>query len=233
MTGSLNELFAATVLFVGGHFVLSSLPVRMALAGKLGETRFLTAYSAVMMVVFIWMVLAFIDTPVAMSWTPPKAFAWLPAIGMPFALFLIVCGLTTPNPTLAGTKLDDPGRDFTRGIMRVTRHPFLNGVSLWAILHLLANGETRSIVLFGGMLILSAGGMWHIDKRREYYYGADWGPVLLTTSAVPFAALLTGRAKMDWAGIGWWRLLVTIAVYLALVAVHGFAIGVPAWPVLG
>lgn len=233
MTGSLNELFAATVLFVGGHFVLSSLPVRMALVGKLGETRFLTAYSAVMLVVFAWMILAFIDTPIASAWSPPPSFAWLPAIGMPIALFLIVCGLTTPNPTLAGTKLDDPGRDLTRGIMRVTRHPFLNGASLWALLHLLANGETRSVVLFAGMLVLSVGGMWHIDKRREFHYGADWGPVMLTTSAVPFAALLTGRTTMDWAGIGWWRLLVTIAAYLALVAAHGFVIGVPAWPVLG
>ncbi|MEK9707442.1 MAG: NnrU family protein [Alphaproteobacteria bacterium] len=53
--------------------------------------------------------------------------------------------------------------------MRGTRHPFLNGV----ILHRLSNGETRSAVLFAGMLILSAGGVWHIDKSREYYYGAD------------------------------------------------------------
>ncbi|MEK9707443.1 MAG: hypothetical protein VW713_05760 [Alphaproteobacteria bacterium] len=43
--------------------------------------------------------------------------------------------------------------------------------------------------------------------------------------------MLNGHTKMDWAGIGWWRLLITIAVYLALVTVHGFAIGVPAWPV--
>ena len=63
MTGSLNELFAATVLLVGGHFALSSLPMRTALLGKLGETRFLTAYSAAMTVVFIWMILAFIDAP--------------------------------------------------------------------------------------------------------------------------------------------------------------------------
>jgi uncharacterized membrane protein len=154
-------------------------------------------------------------------------------MGMPFALFLIVYRLTTANPTLAGTKMDDPGRDHTRGIMRVTRQPFLNEVILWAILQLLSNGETRSVVLFAEMLILSAGGIWHIDKRREYYYGADWGPVLLTTSAVPFAAMLNGRTKMDWAGIGWWRRLVSIAVYLALVTVHGFAIGAPAWPVLG
>jgi uncharacterized membrane protein len=233
MIGGLNALFAATVLFVGGHFLLSSLPVRMALVGKLGETRFLTFYSVAMVAVFVWMILAFINTPVDTMWSTPPALLWLPAVAMPIAIFLIVCGLSTPSPTLAGTKLDEPGSDLTRGIMRVTRHPFLNGMSLWALVHLIVNGDTRSIVLFTGMLILTVGGMWHIDKRREFHYGADWGPVLLTTSAVPFGALLTRRTTMDWAGIGWWRLLLSVAIYLALVAAHPFVIGQPAWPGLG
>ncbi|MBO6783391.1 MAG: NnrU family protein [Alphaproteobacteria bacterium] len=230
MSGSLNELFAASVLFVAGHFILSSVPVRMALVGRLGETRFLVAYSVVILAIFVWMLLAFSQAPTDPAWAPPPALQWLPLIGMPLALFLVVCGLTTPSPTLAGTKLDEPGRDLTQGIIRVTRHPFLNGVSLWAILHLLANGESRSVVLFTAMLVLSVGGMWHIDKRREFHYGADWGPVMLTTSAVPFAALITGRTTMDWAGIGWWRVLASVAAYVAIVAVHGLVIGVPAFP---
>ncbi len=233
MIDGLNALFAATVLFVGGHFLLSSLPVRMALVGKLGETRFLTVYSAVMVVVFVWMILAFINAPAYTLWTTPPTLLWLPAVTMPIAIFPIVCGVTTPSPTLAGTRLDEPGSDLTRGIMRVTRHPFLNGMSLWALVHLIVNGDTRSIVLFTGLLILTLGGMWHIDKRREFHYGADWGPVLLTTSAVPFGALFTKRTIMDWAGIGWWRLLLSVAIYLALVAVHPFVIGKSAWPGIG
>ena len=205
----------------------------MALVGKLGETRFLTAYSALMVIIFVWMILAYINAPIDIVWRTPPALLWLPAVTMPIAVFLIVCGLSTPSPTLAGTKLDEPGPDLTRGIMRVTRHPFLNGMSLWALVHLIVNGDSRSVILFAGMLILSAGGMWHIDKRREFHYGADWGPVMLTTSAVPFGALLTRRTTMDWAGIGWWRVLLSIAIYLALVAAHPFVMGAPAWPGLG
>ena len=233
MIGSLNALFAATVLFVVGHFALSSQPLRMVLVGKLGETRFLTAYSALMLVVFVWMILAYINAPVDIVWRTPELWLWLPGVAMPLAIFLMVCGLSTPSPTLAGTRLDEPGRNLTRGIMRVTRHPFLNGISLWALVHLIVNGDSRSIILFAGMLILSVGGMWHIDKRREFHYGADWGPVMLTTSAIPFGALLARRTTMDWAGIGWWRVLLSIAIYLALVAGHGFVIGEPAWPVIG
>lgn len=38
-------------------------------------------------------------------------------------------------------------------ITRVVRHPQLAGVSLWAIGHLLANGDLASVVLFGWLLV--------------------------------------------------------------------------------
>ena len=64
MTGSLDMLFAATALFVGGHFMLSSVPVRLALINKIGETRFLAYYSVLMVAVFAWMILAYIRAPI-------------------------------------------------------------------------------------------------------------------------------------------------------------------------
>lgn len=233
MIGSLDALFAATALFVGGHFMLSSMPVRLALINKVGETRFLAYYSVSMVLVFAWMILAYIRAPIDILWNTPDALLWLPAIVMPPALFLIVCGVTTPSPTIAGTSPDDPGRELTRGIIRITRHPFLNGMSLWAAAHLIVNGDTRAVILFAGLLILSVFGMYRIDKRREFLYGADWGPILLTTSLVPFGAILARRTSFDWAGIGWWRLLLSVAVYLGLVALHPFVLGAAAWPGLG
>ncbi|MBT4906340.1 MAG: NnrU family protein [Rhodospirillaceae bacterium] len=233
MIGSLDALFAATALFVGGHFMLSSSPVRLALINKMGETRFLTYYSLLMVVVFAWMILAFIRAPIDTLWETPDALLWLPAIAMPLALFLIICGVTTPSPTIAGTAPDEPGRDLTRGIIRITRHPFLNGMSVWAAAHLVVNGDTRAIIVFAGMLILSVVGMFRIDKRREYLYGADWGPIMLTTSLMPFGAILSKRTSFDWSGIGWWRLLLTVAIYLGLVWLHPFILGEAAWPGLG
>ena len=38
-------------------------------------------------------------------------------------------------------------------ITRKIRHPQLTGVKLWAVAHLLANGDWASVVLFGGLLI--------------------------------------------------------------------------------
>src|SRR3546814_471469 len=187
-----------------------------------------------MVVVFVWMVLAYRGAPTAALWDLGHAGRGLPGIVMPFALFFAVCGLTTPSPTMAGARPpDDPGKDVTRGIMRITRHPFLTGVALWAAAHLLANGDTASAILFGGLLILAVGGMWHIDRRREQKFGAAWGPILMSTSAVPFAAIAGGRTRFDWAGIGLWRALLTIALYLALIFVHPIVFGVPAIPGMG
>jgi uncharacterized membrane protein len=114
--------------------------------------------------------------------------------------------------------------------MRITRHPFLNGVAIWAVAHLLASIDTANLILFGGLLILATGGMWHIDKKKEAQHGADWGPVLLTTSAVPFLALAQKRTRFDWPGIGWGRAAVTAVIYLVLVWAHPAVLGAAAWP---
>lgn len=230
MTGGLDILFAATVAFVGGHFLLSSAPVRGALVRQFGEKTFLTYYAVVATALFVWLVFAYRDAPLEILWGDTSVLLWVPAVVMPVALFFAVCGLTTPNPTMAGSDALTAGRDPTQGIMRITRHPFLNGVALWALAHLVANGDTASFILFGGLFILSAGGMWHIDRKKEAQHGADWGPILLTTSAVPFLALAQKRTSFDWAGIGWWRVGVTIIVYGVLLWAHPVALGVPALP---
>ena len=230
MTGGLEHLFAATLAFVGGHFLLSSAPIRNTLVRQFGERMFLTYYSVVMVVLFVWMLLAYRDAPFEELWTDIAVLEWLPAVVMPVALFLAVCGLTTPNPTMTGSNALTAGHDPTQGIMRITRHPFLNGVALWALAHLLANGDTASLILFGGLLILGTGGMWHIDKKKEAQHGADWGPIMLTTSAVPFHALIQKRTDFDWVGIGWWRAAVTVVLYVAFVWLHPTVFSVTAWP---
>ena len=103
MTGGLEHLFAAVVAFVGGHFLLSSSPIRSTLVRQFGERLFLTYYTVVITVLFVWMLLAYRDAPFEELWAEFAVLEWVPAVVMPVALFLAVCGLTTPNPTLAGS----------------------------------------------------------------------------------------------------------------------------------
>jgi uncharacterized membrane protein len=50
-------------------------------------------------------------------------------------------------------------------IKRFIRHPQLTSVLVWGIAHLLANGESRSIVLFGGLALWALVAMFLLNRR--------------------------------------------------------------------
>jgi len=232
MLETTNALIAATLAFVGGHFLLSSRPLRLPLHERFGARGFRVVYSLAMAVALVWMVTAFRAAPVVPLWNPAPVLAWVPLLVMPVACILVVSGLTSPNPTLVGGEryLEDAPGSPAVGILSVTRHPFLWGTGLWALSHLAANGDISSIVMMGGIAVLSFAGMVHIDQRREASLGAAWGPMKLTTSVVPFAAVLAGRTAVDWRGIGWWRPLLGLVVFAALLHLHRGLIGVSPLP---
>jgi uncharacterized membrane protein len=231
----LNQLILAVLAFVGGHFLLSSRAMRENLVERLGNGGFRIAYSAVAAATLAWIVLAYKNAPYIEVWSPPAFFSHIMLVIMPVAVFLVVAGVTTRSPTaVGGDQFDQPDPNVPNsGILRVTRHPFLWGVALWALAHLLVNGDAAAIILLIGMLILCLGGMAHIDARRAASMGPAWGPIQMTTSAIPFAALLSGRTSMDWAGIGWWRPLLALVVFLALLLSHRWVIGVSPLPMAG
>ena len=232
MTGTFNALIAATLCFVGGHFLLSSLFLRRPLVARLGERGFRMLYSALILLSFLWMVSAYAAAPFMTIWQPPPAHAWIPLIIMPFSCIFMVAGITTPGVTAVGGEAlvrDDP-RSVTRGIYSVTRHPFLWATGLWALSHLTVRGDFSSIFMMGGIAFLSFFGMMHIDMRREVDLGAAWGPAKLTTSVIPFAAVLSKRCTLDLKGIGPWRLAGGLALYAALLYGHAMIIGVDPLP---
>lgn len=51
-------------------------------------------------------------------------------------------------------------------IQRLVRHPQLSAVALWGIGHLLANGETRSTILFGGLTAWAVVEILLINRRE-------------------------------------------------------------------
>jgi uncharacterized membrane protein len=233
MTGAFDTLIAATSVFVAGHFLLSSRPLRGPLLRALGERGFLAAYSLAAVTAFAWMLAAYGAAPDVEVWTPGPALAWVPILVMPVACILVVAALSTPSLTrVGGDRSPAAGgpEDPAPGIVSITRHPGLWGFSLWALSHLAVNGNAASMILMAGILALSWGGMAHIDLRREETLGSAWGPTKMTTSAIPFAAILSGRAHFDWKGIGWQRPLAGIALYVVLLYAHPWITGVAAVP---
>lgn len=227
LTGTIEALLAATGAFVLGHFILSSLPVRTALAGSIGEGPFRIVYSVLAGVSLFWTISAFGAAPYIDVWYPPPGLRHVTFLLVLIGAFFLVVGVTTKSPTAVGGDRIAKDPQPTVGILTVTRHPFLIGVIFWAVGHLLANGDLASIILFGGMLVLAVGGIAHIDMRRRHSLGAAWGPIALSTSVVPFLAVIQGRTRLDWRGIGLPRVVLAIAVYVALAYGHRWFAGVP------
>ena len=50
-------------------------------------------------------------------------------------------------------------------IKRILRHPQLTGLLLWCIGHLLANGDSRSVILFGGLMLWGVLEIVFINRR--------------------------------------------------------------------
>jgi uncharacterized membrane protein len=123
----------------------------------------------------------------------------------------------------------DPSAADARGIQRITRHPFLWAVVLWAVGHLVVNGNFPALVLFGGMLALALFGAAGVDRRSRERDPVNWISFAAVTSNIPFAAILSGRNRMVWSEIGWGRVLAAVLLYVVLILAHPNVIGVPTW----
>jgi len=142
------------------------------------------------------------------------------------AVLLVVVGLATPGPTTVGAESLLRREDPARGIHRITRHPFLWGVALWAFGHLGVNGDLASLILFGSLLVLALAGTLSIDAKRKRAFGDEWDRYAAATSNVPFAAVASGRNRLRVAEIGWWRIAIAAAVYAAILYFHRSLFGV-------
>ena len=214
------------IAFVLFHFVFSALRVR--LVESMGEGAYMGLYSLPVGIAFAGIFWAWGVAPFVPLWNPPRFTTHLAVTLMLFALFFLVAGYTTKSPTVAG--MAKVAKDPPTGIVTVTRHPALWGFTIWAFAHLGANGDLRSLILFGSFAVLSIGGMLHIDARRRAALGEEWEAFAAQTSLVPFGAIVTKRTKLDMSG-WWWRALVAIGIYVLLVAwLHEAVMGVPALP---
>jgi uncharacterized membrane protein len=227
-------LFAAAAYFVLIHLLVSGTRVRDALTGRIGQGPYMGLFSLASLAGLVWLGFAFAEARVApgndVLWGVTEATGWVQIVLQFVALQFVVIGLTTPNPTSVrqeGT-LDRP--DLIQGMLRITRHPFLWGVALWAIGHLLVNGDAASLVLFGALLALSLFGTASIDAKRRRALGRKWDAFAAQTSNVPFLAIAQGRQRLALGEIGWWRILAGVAVWAVLLVVHPYLFGVRALP---
>jgi uncharacterized membrane protein len=235
------ELAIAAIFFLALHRLIAGTRLRDRLMARIGERAYLGLFSFASALGILWLGSAYSraygDTN-PLLWTAPPGLAHSGLIVVLLAVMLAVHGLVTPSPTAVAGSRRLAEREPARGVLRITRHPFLWGVIIWSSFHLVANGDLASVILFGSLLLLAVTGTWSIDRKRARAHGQAWARFARVSSNIPFAAIVRGRNRLAVRelGLGAWAL--GLAIYSALLLAHPFLFGatpfpggwVPAWP---
>lgn len=227
-------LAAAALAFVLLHLLVSGTRLRDALTGTIGDGPYMGLFSLASLGLIVWLSMSYgparADPVNSVWWTATPATKAIQLALMLLAFLLVVPGLTTPNPTSVRQEgaLEKP--DVVKGMLRITRHPFLWGVAVWAAGHLMVNGDLASLILFGSLAALAVFGTASIDAKRKRVLGATWDAFAAQTSNVPFAAIAAGRQSLNVGEIGWWRLLLAVALWAVMIFVHPLMFGVSPLP---
>ena len=128
-------LIGGLILFIGIHLVPTSARLRAALAARLGENGYKLLFSLVSAVGLVLAAIGYGQAPREQIFEPSQTARTLLPAAMAVAFILVVVA-------------NVPGR-----MRRLLRHPMLAGVLIWSVLHLLANGDLASNVLFGAFAL--------------------------------------------------------------------------------
>jgi uncharacterized membrane protein len=224
-------LIAAALFFLALHLLVAGTRLRDAIVRAIGEQVYLGAFSLASLGGIVWLAISYNSATAAGSdllWDLGIGVRHLGTIVVGIAAFFAVSGLLTPNPTAVRQEAA-AAREAT-GILRITRHPFLWGVALWAAFHLAANGDAASVVFFGTFLILSVAGTFSIDAKRARNMTAGWIEFAGRTSNFPFVAIAAGRNSLRLGELLTFRQAAALVVYLGLLFAHAWLFSASPFP---
>ena len=182
-------LLIGLLLFTGVHLIPSLAPeLRQRWYGRMGEGGYKGAFS-LLLLLGIGLIVA--------GWrsTQPAVIYMLPPAVHPVALGLLVLAFLLLVVSTRQSRL-----------RQWIRHPQLTGVLLWGVAHLLLNGDSRSLLLFGGLTLWALVEIIAISRREGVWIKEPvpgWGAEVVT-------------------------LLITAVVVGVVVAVHPWIAGMPA-----
>jgi len=210
------------LLFGGTHIALASEPARRRLVARLGELGFTGLFFLVAATSFAALVAYYAAH--RFDGAPGLALANVTGLRS-MLMIMIVVGVTLLAPALViyprlpAALFGQPIRH-PRGIERITRHPFFAGTALFALAHMLLATRLVGTVFFAGLALLSIVGAWHQDRKLLGRRGTAYAEYLAATSAVPFAAIVSGRQTLVWRELPLGALGLGLVVALALRTAH-------------
>ena len=150
---------------------------------------------------------------------------WIAATIITWPAMVLLAGSFVGNPALPTPMAEAQARAEPKGVFRVTRHPMMWGISLWALSHIILWWSLRSVVTALAMGILALVGAHLQDRKKQVLMGDAWASWESRTSYWPrWGALFS-------VGAGPW--LVGLALWLGLTWAHiplaGMAAGIWRW----
>jgi uncharacterized membrane protein len=226
-------LIAAAAVFLAIHLLIAGTRVRDGITGAIGEGPYLGLFSLASLGAIVWLAIAYKaaqrgEDPLLYDLGPGVKHLGIPVVALAFLLG--VQGLFMPNPTSLRQEGSAANPDTIRGVLRITRHPFLWGVAIWSAFHLSANGDEASVIFFGTFFVLSILGTFSIDAKRRRKMGEAWAAFAAKTSNIPFAAAITGRNSLKLGESFGWRFWVAALLFVTVLFAHAHIFGVSPFP---
>lgn len=185
-------LILGLVLFLGVHSIrIVADGWRTATIGRVGELPWKAVYALLSIVGFVLIVWGFglaRQQPVQL-WMPPRGMRHLASL-LTLISFVLVAAAYVPR----------------NAIKARLHHPMVLGVKVWALAHLLANGNVAHMVLFGAFLVWAALS-FRAARARDRAAGTVY---LAGTPAGTAITVVVGAAA--WAVFAFWA--------------HGYLIGI-------
>ena len=187
-------LILGLIIFFAIHLIPTSPDIRDGLIDRFGAGAYKAVFAVVSLVGFVLIVVGYHKLQVnpgknPVLWSPPDFMRHVSFLLMLPAMILLVAAYV-------------PSR-----IRTAVKHPMLAAIKLWALAHLLVNGDLGSIALFGSFLAYAIYDRISVKSREAL------GPLGARTGGIvnDIAVLVVG-----------------VALFAAMIMVgHGLLIGVP------
>lgn len=175
-------LIVGLILFLGVHLLPTQPELRDGLKERIGTGPYRILFSILSLAGLVVIVLGFHKLQLhpgknPILWDPPVWTRHIAVTLMLPAIILLVAALI-------------PSR-----IRTVTRHPMLIAIKIWALAHLLANGDLGALLLFGSFLAFAVYDRISLKKRASL---APPAPAKSVSALNDLLVIVAGLALYAW-----------------------------------
>ncbi len=170
------------LLFFGSH-LLPLFPVSVTQKQRLGENRYKGVIALPSLIGLVIIIIGYRQANVELVYLPVMYSRDLALHLMPVAFILLGSSHMKTN------------------IKRFIKHPMLTGTLIWAVLHLLSNGEVRAVILFSAFAIYAVVDMLFTNKSaapaKSYPFKQD--VIVVVAGLIVYGVAL--YIHHSWAGV--------------------------------